>query len=295
MRGVIRTTLLSIVFLAASALLAYAFLVYQNNRTVPVADKQVLKAHLEKSTRWLVDNQDKILAEDNPVLWWMLSEAEKISGDSRLTSLSNKYLQAHPAVTAGVWAPLFDGNRMPHIDPDWLLVFPYYNQYFIYALHCADNLARDSEIIRQQNAAGFCHHYPYSVRPACTTHQLLGIYFLRRQACGKVDDTTAVERRLQQDVVRQLTWDVRLVDVYFQRVTMLVITGARDKVKPVWIQRILAVQRDDGGWSDFEPLIPVAGRTSLGFSSRIIALGSPASAFHTTVQMVYLLTVLSKD
>ena len=123
----------------------------------------------------------------------------------------------------------------------------------------------------------------------------MGINFLRQQACANADAANDVVLRLQQDIVRQLTWDVRVVDVYLQRVMMLAITGAQDKVKPIWIQQILDHQLEDGGWANFVPLVPVGRGQSLGFSAQIVALGSATSSFHVTAQGVYLLTFISKE
>jgi hypothetical protein len=295
MSDMIKKILLFIAILAVSPLLVYAYLVYQNNRDIQPIDKQILQAHLEKSIQWLVDNESRILADDNSMLWWMLLQAGKRGGDPRLAMLLNKYLQQHASIKSGVWGPLFDGDRLAHIDTSSIIALPYYNQHFIYALHCAENLARDIEIIRQQNDAGFCYQPAYFFRPACATHQLMGINFLRQQACSNAEAASDVVRQLQHDIVRQLTWDVRVVDVYLQRAMMLSFTGAQDKVKPVWIRQILDHQLEDGGWADFVPLVPVGGGRSLGFSSQIVALGSATSSFHATAQGVYLLTIVGRE
>lgn len=291
----IKKTLLFIGVLALSPVLVYVFLAYQNNRDVQTINKQVLDARLEKSIQWLVANESLILADVNPMLWWMLFEAEQRGHDLRLALLLDKYLQRYASIKLSAWGRLFGGDRISRINLNSVVDLPYYGQHFIYALHCAQNLARDSVLIGQQNAADFCRRPAYFFRPACTTHQLMGINFLRQQACKDVAAIDTVISRLQQDIVRQLTWDVRVVDVYLQRVMMLVITGAQDKVKPVWIQQILDHQLEDGGWANFAPLVPLGNGQSLGFSPRIISLGSATSSFHTTAQGVYLLTALRME
>lgn len=291
----IKKILLFIGILVSGPLLIYVFLVYQNNRDIPAINKQVLNARLEKSIQWLAANESHILVDVNPILWWTLFEAEQRNHDPRLASLLNKYLQQHASIKSGAWGPLFGGDQTPHIDSISIADLPYYNQHFIYALHCARNLARDSELIRQQNAADFCYQPAYFFRPACTTHQLIGINFLRQRACNDVDAIDAVVLRLQQDIVRQLTWDVRVVDIYLQRVMMLAITGAQDRIKPIWIQQILDHQLEDGSWANFVPLMPIGNGQSLGFSPQILSLGSAAGSFHTTVQGMYLLTMQGLD
>lgn len=289
--AVIKKTLLILGWVTVAVLVIYAYFVYQNNRDIQPIRNEVIKAHLEKATQWLVKNESEILTDANPMLWWMLFEAEKRGHDPRLTGLLNKYFQQSPSVKLGVWGPLFGGDRTS-VDLNSILDLPYYNQHFIYALHCAENLARDSEVIRQQNSADFCYRPAYFFRPACATHQLMGINFLRQQACGNVD---TVMQDLQRDIVRQLTWDVRVIDVYLQRVMMLIITGAEDKVKPIWVRQVLDHQREDGGWAGFVPLVPVGNGRSIGFNSKIISLSFPSSSLHTTAQGVYFLTVMSKE
>lgn len=73
------------------------------------------------------------------------------------------------------------------------------------------------------------------------------------------------------------------------------ITGAQDQVKPIWIQQILNHQLTDGGWSDFNALFKLGNNKSVGFSSRIISIGSEKSTFHATAQGVYLLTWLINE
>lgn len=169
---------------------------------------------------------------------------------------------------------------------------PYYNQHFIYALNCAQGIADDVSIVEQQNDAGFCHQPAYFYRPACITHQLMGINFLYLNKCGLLPDIDTVIQDLQGDIVSQLTWDFRVVDVYLQRVMMLLITGAESSVKPIWIERILQQQLEDGGWGGFVSLVDISDTSSLGLGPRIIQTGQEKSDFHATAQGVLILAYL---
>lgn len=276
-------------------LCVYGVLLYLNNRNMVPVERQVLDQHLEKAIQWMVRNEKTVLADDNTVLWWMVFESEQRRHDPRLADLLNKYFRKYPASKDGPWGPFFAGKKMLYVPQDVMAGFPYYDLYLLYAVQCAEELARDNEIIRAQNSPYFCYKPAYFLRPACTTHQIMGVYFLERQACNNGQDMAAVMSLLQQDIVRQLTLDVRVVDVYVQRVLMLAVTGARDKIKPVWVQRVLDHQLADGGWSGFAPLVPVANGRSIGFDSKAVVVDSPASNFHTTAQAVCLLTLLSHE
>jgi hypothetical protein len=80
--------------------------------------------------------------------------------------------------------------------------FPYYNWHFIYAITCDRDLEQIPEITAQ-NEAGFCDRYP--LRPACVTHQLMGIRLLQDRECGTAEVLADIVEQLQQRIHRQLT------------------------------------------------------------------------------------------
>jgi len=94
----------------------------------------------------------------------------------------------------------------------------------------------------------------------------MGINFLSTKHCDLLPTISAVTRSLQSDIKLQLILDIRVVDVYLQRVLMLLITGASNEVKPVWIQQVIDHQLADGGWGDFVSLVPISDEKTLGFS-----------------------------
>jgi len=280
-----------IVVVVSLVLAVYFYGVYKNNREISFPDKALMQQQLDKSVKWLVNHEKRILSEVNPMLWWMLHETHKISGDERLAKLLDKYHSQNKQIKNSVWAPLFDGNKRSYLDAYSVQNFPYYNQHFIYALNCAADIEKELPIVSQQNAPAFCHQAEYFYRPACITHQLMGINFIFTEQCGFISNIDEVSQSLQNDIVNQLTWDIRVVDVYLQRVLMLLITGAQDSVEAVWIQQVLDHQLDDGGWGNFDPLFSSGGK-SIGFSARGLSLGVEKSSFHATAQGIYILSYL---
>jgi len=269
----------------------YGWGVMQNNKDVAMPSRAGLTQHLELSINWLMQHKERILKDRNSMLWWMVVEAAKVSNDKRLVSLSDEYLRRYPALQRSMWTPLFWPQRRLRIDEMSLYGLPDYNQHFIYSLHCAQNVWNESALIRAQNQPDFCFQSSHIYRPACVTHQLMGINFQQQQQCRPAAELKPLISSLQDDIVMQLSWDIRVIDVYLQRVMMLQITGAAERIKPIWIQQILDHQMIDGGWGDFDPLLPLGSR-SLGFSSRILSLQAPHSTFHATAQGVYLLSML---
>lgn len=281
-----------IAILACFIVFTYLYGVYQNNRDIALPQEKQMQQQLEKSVQWLVNNESQILSDTNPMLWWMLFETYKLSNDERIGELLEKYHQRNRQIQQSVWAPLFDGQQRQHISAYAVQGLPYYNQHFIYALNCASGIERESALVAQQNTAAFCHQLDYFYRPACITHQLMGINFIFKKQCGFLENIDEVSQSLQRDIVSQLVWDIRVIDVYLQRVLMLLITGAQASVEPVWIQRVLDHQLEDGGWGNFVSLLGSETGKSLGFSSRGLSMGHETSDFHATAQGVYILSFL---
>jgi len=280
--------------LAAIALLALSggYLIWNNNRSVAPPDQDQLNTTLENSIRWLTDHRAKILDTSNQILWRMVQQAGDVTGDTRLKSLfadyEQRYINKRPN---NIWRPLFYPKSWVPVRFEEIADFPYYNWHFLYAITCDRDLGKVPEIAAQNDPA-FCDQYQYRLRPACVTHQMIGLLLLKRSQCGDQVQLDSSIETLQQRIRTQLTWDPRVVDVYMQRVLMLVKSGAGDTVKPVWLQQLIDAQQPDGGWASFMPLIPVGGGRSIGIS-RLLSIGAPRSDFHITAQGVLLFALLA--
>ena len=271
--------------------LGYAYLVWQNNRAVAAPRQAELRATFDRSIDWLENNEDTIMTIHNEVLWWMLQQAAQHSADSRLQRLFGKYEEKQLKKAYGnVWRPLFYPGTWTPVRFENIASLPDYNQHFIYAISCDRELEQVPGIMAQ-NRAGFCDQH--RLRPACVTHQLMGIRFLQRSGCGDPDELQDTVVQLQHRIQRQLTWDPRVVDVYLQRVLMLAESGNPDAIKPVWLQSVINAQRPDGGWSGLEPLLPVGNGRYLAIGSRGFTIVRPASNFHATAQGVLLFSILA--
>jgi hypothetical protein len=224
------------------------------------------------------------------MLWWMIKQSAELTQSASLLSLYGeyklRYLDSNPR---NVWAYLFDTNAKVLMDPQQLEYLPDYNLFFLYASSC-DSLLAQEPLVIEQLSPRFCDSRMLS--PTCVTHQLMALRIAQHHQCGDVGKVNEVSRQLQERIQNQLFWDFRLVDVYLQRVWIMIESGAGDRIKPVWIQRILSVQNADGGWSGFEPLVPLSSRRVLGFSSRGIGIGLNESNFHATAQGVFLMSLL---
>ena len=286
MRFLLRGILVVVAVLA----LYGSYLVWNNNRSAAAPDQDQLKTTLENSIQWLVEHRQEILDSNNPMLWLMVQQANDITDDARLKELFADYAQRYIDTRPNnIWRPLFYPNSWVPVRFEQIANFPYYNWHFIYSFTCDQELAEVPEISAQNDPA-FCDRYPF--RPACVTHQMMGLLLLKRSKCGDQAELDSSIEILQQRIHTQLTWDPRVVDVYMQRVLMLVESGAGDLVKPVWLQQLIDSQQPDGGWSPFMPLIPVGGARSIG-TKRLLSIETPRSDFHMTAQGVLLFALLT--
>ena len=281
------TALLVLVAIFAAV---YAGLVWNNNRAAPPPTREQIDRHWESSVQWLLHNRQAILDNQNPILWWMIGESARVSGDERLRDLFNEFLSRYEAQS--VWWVFFDTARFRNtvIPPDFYHQFADYQQYFLFALSCNRQMALDP-VISVQHETDFClRKHPLS--PACVTHQLMGFRFAQRFDCAEVDGLEHKIETSQDRIVMQLTWDPRVVDVYIQRVLMLEDSGAGARIKPRWLQRVLDAQLADGSWSALQPLVPLGGNRYFGFNSRLAGIGQHVGDFHATAQGVWLLSLL---
>ena len=118
---------------------------------------------------------------------------------------------------------------------------------------------------------------------------------MQTKGCEDPEMVEALVGDLQDKIVRQLTWDPRVVDVYIQRVLMLEESGAEDRVKNIWIKRVLDAQPADGGWSPDQPLIPLWSNRYLCFTGRVFGIKRVKPSFHATAQGVLLMTLLLEE
>lgn len=278
-----------LLFVSLALVTAYATLTYRNNRSVPMPERARIQASYDAAVAWVMSREATLLNDANPALWWMIQKSAALTGDPALNTLFERYRQKHLRGGRNIWEPLFFPGRWIPFRTEDITRFDDYQQHFIYAISCDSELAQ-LPIIQAQLDADYCDSYPW--RPACATHQLMGLRFMQNSRCGDAAATQAAIAALQTRIVRLLTWDPRVVDVYMRRVLMLAESGRPEAIKPIWLARLLEAQRPDGGWSGTEPLLPLPQGASLGFSARVFTLEAPVSSFHMTAQGVLLMSLL---
>jgi hypothetical protein len=273
----------------------YAYHYMQNNRSVdsvPVAD---VKASYERGVDWALAHREELFNDHNTMLWWMLQQTAEVTGDIRLKLMVRDYIQHYQTLFPGnPWLALFDPMRYRGMQLDALQLtqFPDYNQYFLYALACSKDLG-ETDLIQRQHDTDFCWT-EHPAGSACITHQMMGFRFLQRSQCDLLPDVDQRIATLQNVIRNQLQFDPRVVDVYLQRILMLLDSGAVDSIKPIWVQRAIAAQLPDGTWSNLQPLLPVGGGRYFGFNQIGFGVEPLIGNFHATAQGIFVMGLLQQ-
>ncbi len=287
MNRFLKLTLRGFIALSIVVIAALVVAVYQNNKTTSSPTKTELQSSLDNAVEWLYINEQTIMRNHNPALWWMLKEAADISDRKRLKAFYQKYKSKHLDRTPdNLWTSFFKSYYKPHVpDITELMRLADYQIFFLYGLTCDKNLGEEP-VIRKQLKSDFCiAHFIY---PRCITHQQIGVRLLQQRNCGNHDQLST---ELLDIIDTEITWDFRVTDSYLQRALVLAESGRLSTVKPIWQKRILDAQMQDGGWSDFFPLLSL-GSKQIGFTSTLPAIGPKQSTFHATAQGIWLMSLL---
>jgi hypothetical protein len=286
-----RKILLGFIIILLPPVMWVGCLIWHNNRTVEPPSSKVLSESLERAVQWLAANRVNIVNNNNAMFWWMIDESANLTQDQRLhirvVEYNTRHIIPYPR---SPWHHLFDRNSTVPVDFLKPNQMPDYKLHIIYGLTCDSELG-GLEIIKYQNQEDYCGDFrPTS--PACVTHQLMAVRFMQDRKCGEKVKLQDFAGALQDKIVSQLTWDPRVVDVYIQRVLMLTESGVKERVKPAWLTNVLNAQLEDGGWSDFQPLIPLGSSNYFGFTSQGMGIRKHKSTFQATAQGIFLMSLL---
>ena len=287
MRRLIWFLLLPFVLIA----LGYGALLWQHNRTQPEPLREQYHAAWLHTLDWLETNRVDVLSQKNPALWWMLQESQAILPEPRLAALLADF-DATRVFRNSIWGGFFDTaprRLSPMTNFEDLIS---YQRFFAYAFSCDQDLGAKDEI-RQQLEVDYCPVVRHWVTP-CVTHQLMAVRFLVKRHCGDATRLAKLSSALLDTIERELRLDPRLGDLYLQRLLMLAESGQIDRIHPVWRQQLLVAQHPDGGFGDFQPLIPLPGGRALGLHNYVSGTGVAHSNFHATAQAVWLLSLLQQ-
>jgi hypothetical protein len=270
----------------------YGLVLIAVNHARPVPSIAIVRDARLSAADWILRHREDVLQEDNAVLWWMVARSAALTHDSALKALVDEYRGRYMVPRTGdpqrqLFGLTYQGGPL---NFELLATFEDYQALFFYALTCDRQAPAPGRIAAQQNA-DFCPD-SQPLRPACTTHQLMGLRLAEEFGCMSADATSATKGVLLKRIERQLFWDVRLVDTYLQRTLMLTEERGPSGAGAPALQNVLSVRMPDGGWSRSQPLVPVGQGKWLGVTETGFGIIEKRGQFHATAQALLLFSLV---
>jgi hypothetical protein len=194
-----------------------------------------LDRSIRLATEWMISWPER----ESVTLVAMIADMAALSADQRLHAIVRDYLAGPCHPPGDVWRRWLDPNAdVVDLTPEQLPV-PDYQRWFVYAL------AHDVlEMPAAERAAMFDRdRHAWGSR----THQLLAL-LLYRERVGRTPSLDALIDHLCTKIAREAGWDIRVTDLYLQRLAVILAAGRPDLIKRRWIEKAMASQSADGGW-----------------------------------------------
>lgn len=231
-----------------------------------------LDGAIRLGTGWMLTQPERA----NTALLYMIADMADIAADQRLRRIVADFL-ANPRVPADdVWRRMLDPATRVKPPPRLQLDgYEDYQRWFLYAI-----APQEVELTTAERADMFA---PDRFVWGSRTHQLFALLLYR----SRVENSPFVRElinHLCEQIAREAQWDIRVTDLYLQRLAFLLAAGRPDLIRRRWVERALASQQQDGGWIS----------SWYGWGPRLFEFSvrpkSPNS--HTTVQGMWLLYML---
>ena len=230
-----------------------------------------LNRALQLGTEWMITRPER----DNVALLFMIADMANLSGDPRLQRIVRSYLDDPLLDSENIWRRLLDPTTT--VKPPTRQQFDAYQDYqrwFLYAV-----APQEVDLTAEDRADMFA---PDRFVWGSRTHQLFAL--ILHQSRQPSPAVTNLINHLCERIALEAHWDIRVTDLYLQRLALVLAAGRPDLIKRRWVERAIASQKQDGGW--------VA--SWYGWGPRLFEFsGRPrVPNSHTTVQGVWLLYML---
>ena len=220
-----------------------ALLILNNNLSLSRTPRETFASQLERATErgtnWL--DVHTVAIATNAALVYMVVDMVGMSGDRRLRHLVDSYL-TNPFIPSDVWRRMVDAKaEIGAPTRGELDRWAEYQRWMAYG--AAPNLVQLADAERADMFSA--DKYIWGKR----THQLLALILYRKRG----EDSPLVNNlinHLCEGIASEANWDIRVTDLYLQRIAFLLAAGRPDLVKRRWVERILVGQEEDGGWRE---------------------------------------------
>jgi hypothetical protein len=266
-----------------------------SQESLTVKDLQIAR---ERAVQWLLDHEGAILEDGNSALWLMVKTSAEISGDARLGDLTTRYMEQWmpPGKNMQGWRRFMEVDSTEAVDLEALRSSADYQQFFMFGATCDPHLMRWKSVQEHLSSKACPVPLLWALKDStCSSHQMLGLHYLKERDCPGVTQVPAAMAQTRRDL-KQLLWaDFRVRDVYVQRALSLWWSGASSDVAPDVLTRIVRAQLADGGWSDQHVLLEGhGGYLALGGPHGLTIEPAP-SDFHVTAQALLLVELALRD
>ncbi len=229
---------------------------------------------IDRAMQWVGEHKWDIASSRNVAMYMLLQECQELHDEPLLAELVKRSLRSH--IAPACWRRVLD--RAHPVDPAELnrtiQAERIDNRWMLYAI------APEHAELATEDLVGLYDTRRWKGRQL--THQLMALIRLRENMGGAAEAEVTAEqlsRRLSSELAR----DLAVVDLYIQKVAVVLDAGHEQMVRRRWVERVIENQRDDGGWNDRWC------RVFTSFRRPAIDLRDPPSNQHATIQALWLL------
>jgi hypothetical protein len=247
-----------------------------NNVSWWPTSRQTFAGRLDRAvqlgTDWVVTRPER----ENTLLLYMIADMADLSGDLRLRRIAANFLTDPFVPSDYLWRRMLDPTaKVRRPARRQLDSIEDYQRWSVYAI-----APHEVELTDAERTAMFA---PDRFVWGSRTHQLFAL-ILYRSRTENSPAVTELINHLCEKIAFEEHWDIRVTDLYLQRMAFILAAGRSDLIKHRWVERAIASQKTDGGWvSSWYGSGP--GLFAFSFRPRV-----PSS--HTTIQGVWLLYML---
>ncbi len=220
---------------------AITLAIINNNISVSSVSEALFKSRLDHtmalSMEWFEADAENMMKAPNAALFHMIADMAELSDNNRL---NNIIMQYKARAERSIWRRLID-KKASVLIPDRQLLdrLEDYQRWIAYAIEPIRTPVTEDEKISM--FAPDTHYW------GSLTHQLFSLYLYRKYQGA----STALEEltdHLCERIAFEAACDIRVTDLYLQRIAFILAAGRDDLIKKKWVERLMAHQQDNGGW-----------------------------------------------
>ncbi|MEE8458343.1 MAG: hypothetical protein V3S08_00635 [Phycisphaerales bacterium] len=229
---------------------------------------------IKRATGWIRTNQGEIASTKNVAMYMLLQDCHEIHPEPLLAELVDQYLAG--SITPDCWRRVLDrGHPVDRAALNRTIADEMMdNRWMLYAI------APEKGRLDAEDLEGLFDPDRWSGRHL--THQLMALVRLREDGAASPQCEQTIEK-LCTRIAAQLRLDIAVVDLYIQKIAVVLDAGHAELIDRRWVERVIENQSRDGGWNDRWC------RVFTSFRRPALDLADPPSNQHATIQALWLL------